>query len=282
MAGEIFISYRRDDEPFAAKALYLELEKRFSTNNIFMDVEGGIPPGQDFAEVLRDRVAKCDIMLAVIGKKWISAVDSLGRRRLDNPNDYVRFEIEEALRLRKLVIPVLVNDADMPRPTDIPPSMDDFIRLQAVSFSLKRANTDPQAIAEVIRENLPKLKAAQTAGRPSQPIQDEINRQLVAATQPLQTEISRLRWTLEDVNTLLIPLGAALATGLFWFYLDPRPVSLYMSLPGGFIGYLITSVARGSASTVPQQEFRERALLVGLVAYIAFLLIRAGAMSGHN
>jgi hypothetical protein len=71
-----------------------------------MDVEGGIPPGRDFVRVLEEQAAECEIMLAMVGRNWLTATDSAGRRRLDNPEDFVRIEIESALNLGKLVIPV--------------------------------------------------------------------------------------------------------------------------------------------------------------------------------
>src|ERR1700689_750256 len=99
MPREIFISYRRDDDPGMALALYGHLEKAFSEERIFMDVEDGIPPGHDFVRVLEERVADCRMMLALVGDGWLSARDSDGRRRLDNPEDFVRIEIESAMRL---------------------------------------------------------------------------------------------------------------------------------------------------------------------------------------
>ena len=75
-----------------------------------MDVDN-IAPGLDFVQVLNEEVARCDVVIAVIGKNWLSAADETGERRLDNPEDFVRIEIESALAQKKRVIPVLVNDA---------------------------------------------------------------------------------------------------------------------------------------------------------------------------
>jgi hypothetical protein len=74
-----------------------------------------IAPGLDFVRVLEEQVAKCDVLLAVIGRGWLDARNTAGKRRLDNLDDFVRVEIEAGLRLGKRVIPVLVNDVDMPR-----------------------------------------------------------------------------------------------------------------------------------------------------------------------
>jgi hypothetical protein len=79
-----------------------------------MDVDS-IAPGLDFLRVLEEQVGQCDALLAVIGPRWLDAVDDRSNRRLDDPNDYVRIEIESALKHDKRVIPVLVGDTRMPR-----------------------------------------------------------------------------------------------------------------------------------------------------------------------
>src|SRR5712675_132577 len=114
MPGRIFLNYRRGDEPGFALALYGRLEQSFSAEQLFMDVEGGIPAGDDFVKVLETQVAQCDVLLALIGQDWLSVTDDTGARRLENPDDFVRIEIESAMRLGKRVIPVLVNKAEMP------------------------------------------------------------------------------------------------------------------------------------------------------------------------
>src|SRR5580700_2282633 len=108
MAGKIFLSYRREDTAGFALALYGRLEQSFPAEALFMDVEGGIPAGHDFVQVLETQVAQCYVLLALIGHGWLTASDDTGTRRLDNPDDFVRIEIESAMRLGKRVIPVLV------------------------------------------------------------------------------------------------------------------------------------------------------------------------------
>jgi hypothetical protein len=120
MTGTIFLSYRREDEPGFALALFGRLEHSFPPGQLFMDVEGGIKAGQDFVQVLEDKVRACDVMLALIGPKWLTATDEGGSRRLDDPLDFVRIEIGSALRLGKRIIPVLVHKTDMPRADALP------------------------------------------------------------------------------------------------------------------------------------------------------------------
>jgi hypothetical protein len=89
---------------------------------VFIDVDT-IEPGVDFTEAISHAVAACQLLVAVIGPKWLTATDQLGRRRLDDPDDLVRLEIEAALARDVRVIPILVGDAVMPRRDDLPESL---------------------------------------------------------------------------------------------------------------------------------------------------------------
>jgi hypothetical protein len=111
--NEIFLSYRRSDERGTTGRLFDHLVAAFGQNAIFYDVEK-IPRGVDFRTYIDHTIAKCRSVLVVIGPRWLGATDAQGRRRLDLPNDTVRIEIETALRARKPIIPVLIDDAGMP------------------------------------------------------------------------------------------------------------------------------------------------------------------------
>src|ERR1700759_4110384 len=103
--GRIFISYRRRDDPGGAGRLFDALNEAFSPDRLFLDVDS-IEPGQDFVDVIEDRGAQSAVLLAVIGQHWVDASDGQGNRRLDSPQDYVRIEIESAMKQDKRVIPV--------------------------------------------------------------------------------------------------------------------------------------------------------------------------------
>src|SRR5262245_23775835 len=105
MPGKIFINYRRTDDAGSVRSIHGQLEKVFSADQLFFDVEDGIPAGHDFVQVLKTQIVQCDVMLAMIGRHWLTETDQTGARRLDNPDDFVRVEIELALNQRKLVIP---------------------------------------------------------------------------------------------------------------------------------------------------------------------------------
>ena len=109
--GNIFISYRRDDAIATAGRLRDRLVSEFGRARVFVDVDD-IPHGRDFVKVLEAKVAECEVLLAIIGPRWIDSRDRDGRRRLDLADDFVRIEIGSALQREDIaVIPVLVDGA---------------------------------------------------------------------------------------------------------------------------------------------------------------------------
>src|SRR6266480_1928942 len=92
----IFLSYRREDATPYARLLKSELSGRFPDARIFMDLDS-IEPGLDFAEVIQEAVGSCAVLVALIGHQWATLADEEGQRRLDNPDDLVRFEVQTAL-----------------------------------------------------------------------------------------------------------------------------------------------------------------------------------------
>ena len=119
MVSRLFISYRRDDSAGYAGRLYDRLEQEFGRDNVVMDVDA-IPLGADFVEVLGDEVVKCDVLLAIIGSRWLDARDEDGNRRLENPADFVRIEIETALTRDIRVIPILLEGTRIPKADQLP------------------------------------------------------------------------------------------------------------------------------------------------------------------
>ena len=113
------------------------LVTHFGKENIFFDVDV-IPLGMDFHRILNEAVAKCDVLLAVIGDHWLDAKDEAGQRRLDNCDDFVRIEIESALSRSIPVIPVLVGRASVPQPSDLPPALRELAKRQATEVRFGR------------------------------------------------------------------------------------------------------------------------------------------------
>lgn len=115
----IFLSYRREDSADVTGRIYDRLVQHYGVDNIFKDVDS-IPLGVDFRDHLEKVVSECDVLVAIIGKKWLDMKNSSGNRRINDPRDFVRIEIESALKRRIPVIPVLVQNAIMPLETDLP------------------------------------------------------------------------------------------------------------------------------------------------------------------
>ncbi len=135
--SRIFISYRRDDAAGHAGRLYDALAARFGEENVWMDL--GIEPGADFVERIDDALSKCAVLLAVIGERW--AGDD--RRRIDEPEDYVRSEIERGLRRSDVrVVPVLVQNVEMPTAAELPPTLAPLARRHAIELSDARWRYD--------------------------------------------------------------------------------------------------------------------------------------------
>src|SRR5271166_3159555 len=118
----IFVSYRRQETSHLAGRLYDRLAGRFGESQVFIDVDA-IGPGVEFAEEIFRAVADCKVLLAIIGPTWLTATDERGCRRLDDPDDIVRLEVEAALARDVWVIPILVEGAVMPTRQDLPESL---------------------------------------------------------------------------------------------------------------------------------------------------------------
>jgi hypothetical protein len=120
--SKILISYRRDDSADVAGRIYDRLIQQFGRDGVFKDIDS-IPFGVDFRTYLDAQVAKCDVFLAVIGPNWMKIKGRKGKCRLEEPQDYVRIEIESALKREILVIPLLVSGASIPEADKLPVSI---------------------------------------------------------------------------------------------------------------------------------------------------------------
>ncbi len=118
---KIFISYRRADSQETTDRLHDQMTVYFGDGNVFQDVDN-IPFGVDFRKYLQAEIAKCDVVLVVIGSEW----GRLMGERADEPNDFVRIEVESALKLGKHVIPVTIRGADMPKSAHLPETVRDI------------------------------------------------------------------------------------------------------------------------------------------------------------
>jgi photosystem II stability/assembly factor-like uncharacterized protein len=127
----IFISYRRADTSSASARIYERLAARYGKQHLFMDVDS-LPGGVDFALRIQDTISRSAVMLVVIGQHWLESRDDEGRRRIDDPNDSVRREVETAFAAGIAVLPVVVEGAQIPPVEALPPSLQRLLRLNAV------------------------------------------------------------------------------------------------------------------------------------------------------
>jgi hypothetical protein len=131
---DVFISYRREDTSGYAGRLYDQISARFGREHVFMDVTT-IEPGNDFVEVIEQRVGACDALIALIGKNWLTSRDEQNRVRLGGSDDFVSVEISAALKRNVEVVPLLVGGAKMPLQQELPGSLQLLARHQAVEVS---------------------------------------------------------------------------------------------------------------------------------------------------
>ena len=142
--GKIFISYRREDAKYPASRLYEALKPYVGSpkDDIFIDIDS-IPAGVDFYDYLDNRVSECDVLLALIGSGWLEAKSSrTGKRRLDDPDDFVRIEIASALNRNIPVVPVLLDGAPIPYADDLPNDLKALTRRNGVPLQLTSFETD--------------------------------------------------------------------------------------------------------------------------------------------
>jgi hypothetical protein len=200
--GRIFISYRREETAYPAGWLYDRLAERFGPGQVFKDVDS-IQLGDDFVQVITGAVGSCDVVLALIGSHWLSATDQHGRRRLDDPDDFVRLEIEAALSRGVRVIPILVDGARMPTAEQLPDSLAKLVRRQALELSPARFDSDLGRLLKVLEATLAATRTGPDTGR------DEVR-----ARPEQQRPRSRRIWVLAGAGVaaaLVLAVAAVLA-----------------------------------------------------------------------
>lgn len=154
MPGKIFINYRRDDSASHALNIAQYMERAFGSRNVFIDIDR-IQAGQNFEDVLGQRLDQCSVMLVIMGPKWAGARDDAGVKRLTNPNDWVRLEIVRALQRKIKVIPILVGGlSSLPDPVDVPDALKPLLKLQCAVVTANGFRYEVAGIAKDIRPAL--------------------------------------------------------------------------------------------------------------------------------
>jgi hypothetical protein len=149
----VFISYRREDSGGYTGRLFDILSAEFGRDYTYMDLDT-IEGGDDFASVINQKISVADVLVAVIGDRWLTVKDGNGTRRLDNPRDFVRIEIAEALQRGIRVIPVLVAGAAMPPAPDLPNDLRALCERQAVEIRDSHFHEDAQRLTRVLHSSL--------------------------------------------------------------------------------------------------------------------------------
>ncbi len=150
----VFICYRREDSGGYTGRLYDILCLRFGKDNVYMDLDT-IEGGDDFIDVIDEKLKLCDVLIAVIGSRWLTATEKKdGTRRLDSASDFVRREISRALTRSIRVIPVLVGGAAMPRAEDLPDELRELSERQAMDIRDAHFHPDTQQLIRVLSSSV--------------------------------------------------------------------------------------------------------------------------------
>jgi len=194
--ANIFINYRREGSSGHSGRLFDALRGHFA-GRLFMDIDT-LEPGVDFVEAIEQAVGSCEVLIVVIGREWLTIKDAAGQRRLDDPADFVRLEVEAALGRKVRVIPVLVQDATMPRAEELPPSLALLARRNAIELSDARWAYDVDRLARTIQGILKEKEASalalaaalERAAAPPAPAAPVVAKKAVALPAPVVPKVA--------------------------------------------------------------------------------------------
>jgi hypothetical protein len=239
----IFISYRRQDTRQIAGRIFDRLEAHFGRDHVFMDIDS-IPFGVDFHKYLDQQVARADAVLALIGQGWADARDEAGNRRLDDPDDFVRIEIEAALKRGIPLGAVLIDGAPMPRPEQLPEDMRALCRRNAAPVDsgrdfhvhMNRLIADLErhlsgAVVEPVADAVPSPDGQRTTAQAEAEANDPLDRaerdwarlDIPAIDEPLDKQelkklinrINRIDQLMEGMSLILFSIAVAVFFGEF-------------------------------------------------------------------
>lgn len=168
MAG-IFISYRRDDTQGWVGRLARALQVSFPQARMFYDI-ATIQPGEDFAVAIDRALSSCQAVLVLIGPRWLSVQTAEERRRIDDPNDFVRIEIAAALARPIPVVPVLFGGAAMPVAASLPEALQQLARRQGHEITDKRWDFDCDVLVQALGDALGVRPLRQEGAAPAEGI----------------------------------------------------------------------------------------------------------------
>ena len=207
MSG-IFISYRREETAAYAGRLRDRLVEEFGADQVFMDVDT-IDLGLDFTEAIENAVSEVDALLCVMGREWASLEDERGEKRLKDPTDFVRLEMASALKRNIRVIPVLVNNAEMPPSDDLPPDLSALVKRNALQVHDARFHSDVDLLIESLKR---------FAGK-TQTVRDETIQSTSTSTSTSTTDTNQNAF---KINRIAIVAGIFIIVAGGWYVWDYR------------------------------------------------------------
>jgi len=178
----VFINYRTADQPLGAAAIHDYLARRFGSEQVFRDCVS-MGAGADYPDEIRAALEQADVLVAIVGPKWLSARDG-GARLIDRTGDWVRFEIRRALQRGIPVLPVLLKDtpadAEPLEAADLPSDINRIAHKQAFEFSHFRFRVDMDRLTERLAELVPALEVRDDAA--ASPGPDTVDSRPLAVT----------------------------------------------------------------------------------------------------
>ena len=238
----VFVNYRREDTGPYARLLQLKLRERFPHAPVFMDLDS-IEGGVDFTEAIKSGLDSCAVLVALIGAKWLTVTDADGRRRIDDPDDLVRYEIRTALKLGVRVIPVLVDGAKALQPKQLPGDLQRLARLNALEMSYTRLDHDATRLAGVIDRV---LEAA--VGGPATPDGNSLPPAGAEMRYSLPPEAAAFTGREEELDRISAAVFGAIGTG------SVVAVGAIDGMPGAGKTTLAVRVAHALAEQFPDRQ----------------------------
>jgi TIR domain len=167
-AQKVFICYRREETAPYAGRIYDAMVAKFGVENVFMDLD--LDPGVDFVDRITKVVSGCVALIVVIGPRWAQLQNEDGSRRIADPDDFVRLEVETGLQRNDvLLVPALVGGARMPRREELPPELQTLARRNALELSEGRWRYDVGRLLSTLDELLSESAESKEAAPPPPP-----------------------------------------------------------------------------------------------------------------
>ncbi|MEO0466793.1 MAG: toll/interleukin-1 receptor domain-containing protein [Pseudomonadota bacterium] len=223
----MFISYRRSDSAAFAGRLADFFDYNFQGLRVFFDLVA-IEPGQDFVEAIRSRIASSEVVLVMMGPQWLGATDDSGQRRLDNPADFVRLEVASALSMGARVIPVLLDEAQMPGEHDLPDDLKALARCNAQFIRGAAFKRDAEHLGQFVNDFL--AQSTKTITAPAQAPQRQAGS---AVKDGLLSEINTYIATAVPGSFVTIESAGGNVVQFAWDGADSDIDTITMNLPFG-------------------------------------------------